>query len=117
MLMVPFGLLQVAMCFMPYTFLVTPLDWTFSYGAFAIGILYVLGGTLILTMRRWAAAFAIAVLVVGMLVALSERNVALLTTAAKISFDVFAPMFAIARGYVVLIALAVYLGIRWRQFR
>ncbi|HEX8035754.1 MAG TPA: hypothetical protein VF510_17985 [Ktedonobacterales bacterium] len=111
-LMILFGLSEVVTGFTHNFFGLTTSYRTFStVAAAAIGIFYVVGGALILTMRKWAAALAILLLgadIVGR-VALVVTGVYPLTS--------FEQTAAILVGTLLAAFFALYVGSKWASFR
>jgi hypothetical protein len=110
-LMVAFGLAEILTAFnvgwFAHTFGI-PRSPVFTYLGAAVGVLYVLSGALILTMRRWAAALAIACLgaaIVG--------RVLLVATGAY-PVGSLLPGVSVAIGTGVVALFAVYVAWAWR---
>lgn len=111
-LMLLFGLSEVGTAFTHNFFGLTTSHRTFSTVAVAaIGIFYVLGGVLILTMRKWAAALALlllAAVIVGR-VAVTVTGIYPLTS--------FSQTAGITIGTLIAAFFAIYVGSKWASFR
>lgn len=112
-LMALFGLAEVATGF-THNFLgvISTAGATAStYGAAIIGGLYALGGMVLLTMKKWAAAFAeisLAVVVLGRIV---------LVVAGLYPVNSFLQTFSIIVGTAIAIIFAFYIAFKWKLFR
>jgi hypothetical protein len=111
-LMILFGLAEVMTGF-THSFLgiSTSSATIFKYAATAIGGFYVAGGLLILTMRTWAAAFAIILLIADI-----GGRVALVLTGLY-PLGSFEQIFAIVAGTVIAIVFGIYIAANWKQFK
>lgn len=111
-LMILFGLSEVMTGFTHNFLGLTTSYRTFStVSTAAIGTFYVVGGALILTMRRWAAALAILLLVADIVgrVALAATGIYPLTS--------FEQTTAILVGTLIAAFFALYVGSKWASFR
>ncbi|MGA7327755.1 MAG: hypothetical protein WBX25_25500 [Rhodomicrobium sp.] len=111
-LMILFGLAEVATGFTHnFLGLITTTNGALAtYGAAGIGALYAVGGLLILTARKWAAALALlclAVVIVG--------RVALVVM-GLFPLNSFAQSFAIVVGTSIAVTFAIYIGLKWKSF-
>ena len=111
-LMILFGLAEVVTGFTHNFFGITTSSINiFTYSSAAIGAFYVIGGLLILTMKKWAAALAIVLLsadIVG--------RVALVVT-GLFPTDSLENTFSIIAGTVIAAIFAIYIGWKWKAFR
>jgi hypothetical protein len=82
-----------------------------SYAAAAIGAFYAVGGMLVLTRKKWAAALAVALLIADVL-----GRIALVATGL---FPISSPIqiTSVSTGTVIAIAFAFYISIKWTVFR
>ncbi len=109
-LMVLFGLAEVITGF-THSFLgiTTSVREIFTYSSAAIGACYILAGLLILTMKKWAAILAIALLGVDI-----AGRIAL-TITGLYPTDSFKNTLAIIASTAIAAIFAVYIG--WRYLR
>ena len=110
--MILFGVAEVVTGF-THTFfgITTSRDAVFTASSAAIGVCYVAAGLLVLTMRRWAATLAIALLVVDIIGRIA------LVVAGLYPTDSLKNTFSIVAGTVIVALLAGYLAWRWKAFR
>ncbi|MGZ3674938.1 MAG: hypothetical protein ACXVCO_11565 [Ktedonobacterales bacterium] len=111
-LMILFGLAEVVTGFTHNFFGLTTSYHDFStIAAAVIGIFYVVGGALILTMRKWAVVLAILLLVADIVgrVALVVTGVYPLTS--------FEQTAAIVVGTLIAAFFALYVASKWASFR
>lgn len=111
-LMILFGLSEVVTGFTHNFFGLTTSHRTLStVAAAAIGIFYIVGGALILTMRKWAAVLAILLLVADIVgrLALVVTGVYPLTSLEQTA--------AILVGTLIAAFFALYVGSKWASFR
>jgi hypothetical protein len=82
-----------------------------GYVGAAIGAFYAVGGTLVLTRKKWAAALAIALLIADVL-----GRLALVATGL---FPVNSPVqiTSITVGTAIAIIFAICISIKWKAFR
>ena len=111
-LMIIFGLAEVSTGFTHQFFGVhTSESAIFTYSGAAIGVFYVLAGLLTLTMRKWAAALAIILLVLDIIGRIA------LTVTGLYPTDSFEQIFAIVIGTAIAAIFAIYIGWMWKAFR
>jgi hypothetical protein len=111
-LMILFGLAEVVTGFRHNFFgIITTSSTIFTYSAAAIGVFYVIAGLLILTMKKWAAALAIVLLIADVV-----GRVALVMTGFYPT-DSFLNTFAIIGGTAIVVIFAIYIGWKWKSFR
>ena len=111
-LMILFGLAEVTTGFTHRFFGVSTSSFTtFKYAAAAIGGFYVASGLLILTMRKWAAAFAVILLIADI-----GGRVALVLTGLY-PLGSFQQIFAIVAGTAIAIIFGIYIAANWRHFK
>jgi hypothetical protein len=111
-LLILFGAAEVVTGFTHNFFGITTSSRTiFTSSSAAIGACSVVGGLLILTMKKWAAALAIVLLAadIGGRVALVATGL-YPTNSARNTFSIIA-------GTVIAALFAVYIGWRWKSFR
>jgi hypothetical protein len=84
---------------------------TFTLWSAVLSGLYALAGLLLLTMKKWAGAVALL-----LLIAVVVRNVAFVG-ASHFPLGSFPPTFALIVGNALVMACAVYVGTQWRLFR
>jgi len=111
-LMILFGAAEVVTGFTHNFFGITTSSVViFTYSSAAIGACSVVGGLLILTMKKWAAALTIVLLAadIGGRVALVVTGL-YPTDSAKNTFSIIA-------GTVIAALFAIYIGWRWKSFR
>jgi hypothetical protein len=110
-LMILFGLAEIVTGFTHNFFgISTTLGATSTYFGAGIGTLYAIGGLLILTMRKWAAALSLICLsfvVIGRVV---------LVATGLFSLSSFEQTFAIVVGTTIAIIFAIYIGLKWQSF-
>jgi hypothetical protein len=112
LLMILFGLAEVVTSFTHDFFGITTSHVSvFTYVAAAIGACYVVAGVLILTMKQWAAALAIVLLVVDI-----GGRVALVV-AGQYPLNSVEQIIAIVFGTAIAAIFAVYIASKWRSFR
>lgn len=110
-LMILFGLAEVATAFTHNLFGITTAQVDlFTFSAAAIGAFYAAAGILILTMRKWAAATAIALLAADIL-----GRIALVATGLYPT-DSFKQTFAIIAGTAIAAVFAIYIRLKWKAF-
>jgi hypothetical protein len=83
----------------------------FTYSSTVIGVFYAAAGFLILTMKKWAAALAIALLgadIVG--------RIALVVTGLYPT-DSLKNTLSIIAGTIIVAIVALYIGWKWKSFR
>ncbi len=111
-LMILFGLAEVVTGFTHNFFGITTSSVNiFTYSSAAIGAFYAVGGLLILTMKKWAAALAIVLLgadIVG--------RVALVVT-GLFPTDSLKNTLSIIAGTAIAVIFAIYIGLKWKSFR
>ncbi len=83
----------------------------FTYSSVGIGACYVVGGVLILTMKKWAAALTIVLLAADIV-----GRVALVATGLYPT-DSAKNTFSIIAGTVIAALFAIFIGWRWKFFR
>ncbi len=111
-LMILFGLAEVVTGFTHNFFGITTSSVAiFTYSSAAIGVFYAVAGLLILTMKKWAAALAIVLLVADII-----GRVALVLTGLYPT-DSLKNTFSIIAGTVIVALFAIYIGWKWRSFR
>ena len=112
MLMILFGLAEIVTAFRHHFFgISTAQSSVFSYAAAALGVCYALGGSLILTMRKWAAALAVALICADV-----AGRLALMATGL---YPMNSPqqVAAIIIGTVIAVIFAIYIIRAWSLFR
>jgi hypothetical protein len=82
-----------------------------SYAGAAIGSLYAVAGLLVLTLRKFAVAGAIVLL----MLVIAGRIVMLL--AGLYLIDTIKQVLALSGGTAIAAGLAVYIGLQWHRFR
>jgi hypothetical protein len=111
-LMILFGLAEVVTGFTHNFFgITTSIVNIFTYSAAAIGAFYVVGGLLILTMKKWAAALAIVLLVADI-----AGRVSLVVTGLY-PLNSLEQVIGIVAGTAIAVVFAIYIGSKWRLFR
>ncbi len=111
-LMILFGLAEVATAFTHNFFGITTAQVDlFTFSAAAIGAFYAAAGILILTMRKWAAAAAIALLAADILGRIALVAAGLYPTGS------FKQTFAIIAGTVIAAVFAIYIRLKWKAFQ
>jgi hypothetical protein len=112
LLMILFGLVEVVTAFTHHFFgISTSAASAFTFSAAAIGALYAIGGLLVLTMKKWAAALAIVLLIADIIGRIA------LVIAGLYPMDSFEQTFAIVMGTAIAAIFAIYIGWKWRSFR
>lgn len=112
LLMILFGLAEVVTAFTHSFFGITTSEASiFTYSAVLIGAFYVAAGLLILTMKKWAAALAIVLLVADIVGRFA------LVIADLYPLDSTEQTFAIIAGTVIAALFACYIGWKWKVFR
>jgi hypothetical protein len=112
LLMVLFGLAEVVTAFThDFLGISTSSSNIFTFSAAAIGAFYVAAGLLILTMKKWAAALAIALLAVDI-----AGRIALVV-AGLYPTNSLRQTFAIIVGTGIVAIFALYIGLRWKFFK
>jgi hypothetical protein len=107
MLMILFGLAEVVTGFTHDFFgISTSQAATFTYAAAVIGALYVMGGLLILTLKKWAARLAILCLLVDIVGRISLVATGLYPT------NSFKQIIAITLGTATAAIFAIYIGLK-----
>ena len=112
-LMILFGFAEIATG-LTHNFLglVSTTDATFAtYGSATVGAFYIVGGVLFLTMKKQAARFAMAFLVLVVL-----GRIALVWTGAY-PLTSFTQGAAIIIGTLIVIIFIVYVGFKWASFK
>ena len=110
--MVLFGAAEVITTFTHNFFgISTALGPISTFLTSGIGTLYVVAGLLILTMYRWAAALALACLIVVVVGRIA------LVVSGLFPLDSFEQTFAITVGTGIAASFAIYVGWKWRAFR
>jgi hypothetical protein len=111
MLMILFGLAEVVTGFIHHFFgISTSQAAIFTYAAAVIGTLYVVGGLLILTLKRWAARLAILCLLVDIV-----GRVSLVSTGLY-PVNSLKQTIAIALGTATAAIFAIYIGLKRNSF-
>jgi hypothetical protein len=111
LLMIIFGLTEVATGLTHNFFGISTAEGTASaYAGSAIGVLYALAGSLILSMKRWAAAGAIVLLIAD----ITGRIVMVVTGLYPV--DSFKQTSAIILGTSIVAVFAVYIRLKWSSF-
>jgi hypothetical protein len=110
--MIVFGLAEIVTAFTHRFFGVSIAHVTLAtYTGFAIGVLYAAAGLLILTMKKWAAALAIVLLIVDIV------GRVWMTVTGLYPVDTLRQALAIVFGTLIVAGFAVYIGLRWSFFR
>lgn len=110
--MILFGFAEIATSFILQFFgISTSQANIFTYSAAAIGAFYVAAGLLVLTMKKWAAALAIVLLIADIV-----GRIGLVVTGFYPT-DTFENTFGIIVGTVVVALFAIYIGWKWKSFR
>jgi hypothetical protein len=111
LLMVAFGLAEVYTGLTHSFFnLSTAKVATSAYAGAAIGILYATAGLLILSMKRWAAALAIFLLIVDIVGRIAMVVMGLYPV------DSLKQVLAMILGTLIVALFAVYIKIKWSCF-
>ncbi len=110
-LMILFGLIEVVTAF-THSFLgiTTSQAVIFTYSAIAIGAFYAGAGLLILTMKKWAAALAIILLMADII-----GRIALVITGLY-PLNSNEQIIGIISGTVIAAIFAIYIGWKWNLF-
>ena len=109
LLMILFGCAEVVTAFRHKFFgISTSTAMIFTYAAAAIGGFYVAGGLLILTLRKWAAALAIVLLVADV-----AGRIALVV-AGLYPLNSIEQTFAIVVGTLIAIAFGIFIAMQWK---
>jgi hypothetical protein len=107
-----FGMAEVVTAFTHNFFgVTTSAVYLFTYAAMLIGILYMLSGLLILTMKKRAVVAALALLVLDIIGRIALVLSGLFPTTS------FRQIFAIAMGTTIVALFALYIGSKWRLYR
>lgn len=105
LLMILFGLIEVVTAFTHHFLGISTSEASvFTYSAAAIGAFYVVAGLLILTMKKWAAALAIVLLIADIIGRIA------LVMAGLYPIDSFEQIFAIVMGTAIAAIFAIYIG-------
>ena len=110
--MIIFGLAEVLTGFTHRFFGISTSPATiFTYAAAAMGGLYVASGLLILTMKKWAAVLAIALLIADVAgrIALADTGLYPLSS--------FERTFALVVGTAIAIVFAIYIAAKWQLYK
>jgi len=111
-LMILFGLAEVVTGFTHNFFGITTSSVNiFTYSAAAIGAFYVASGLLILTMKKWAAALAIVLLIADIV-----GRVSLVVTGLY-PLNSLEQVIGIVAGTAIAAIFAIYIGLKWRRFK
>jgi hypothetical protein len=111
-LMILFGLIEVVTAFTHSFFgITTSQAIIFTYSAIAIGVFYAGAGLLILTMKKWAAALAIVLLVADII-----GRIALVITGLY-PLNSTEQIIGIIGGTVIAAIFAIYIGWKWNLFK
>jgi len=84
---------------------------TFTYAGASMGLLYATSGVLLFTMRKWAASVAVVFLVIVVF-----GRVALVVSGLY-PVDSFLQVIAIVIGTCIAAAFAIYIILRFQQFK
>jgi hypothetical protein len=110
-LMIAFGLAEVKTGLTHSFFTLTTAKVAASaYAGVAIGILYAMAGLLILTMKRWAAALAILLLIADIV-----GRIAMVATGLY-PVDSFRQILAMILGTAIVAIFAIYIRLKWSFF-
>jgi hypothetical protein len=111
LLMIAFGLTEVATGLTHNFFgISTAKGMASAYAGSAIGVLYALAGLLVLSMKRWAAAGAIVLLIADII-----GRLAMVITGLY-PVDSFKQASAIILGTFIVAVFAVYIRLKWSSF-
>jgi hypothetical protein len=111
LLMIAFGIAEVKTGLTHNFFSISTAKVTTSaYAGAAIGILYAMAGLLILSMKRWAAALAIVLLIADII-----GRIAMVVTGLY-PVDSFKQILAIILGTSIVALFAVYIRLKWSSF-
>ena len=109
--MILFGLAEVLTAFThDFLGISTSSVNIFTYSAVAIGAFYVVAGLLILSMKKWAAVLAIALLAADIVGRIALVVAGLYPTGS------LKQTFAIIVGTGIVAVFALYIGLRWKSF-
>jgi hypothetical protein len=112
MLMILFGLAEVVTGFTHhFSGISTAKSSIFTYEAAAIGSCYIVGGLLIMTMKKWAAALTIVLLGVDIAGRLT------LVGAGLYPMNSLEQVTAIITGTGIAAIFAIYIALNWSFFR
>jgi hypothetical protein len=112
LLMILFGLAEVVTSFTHNFFGISTSSVSlFTYSAASIGLFYVVAGLLVITMKKWAAALAIVLLIADMIGRIS------LVAAGLYPLNSTEQVFAIIVGTIIAVIFAIYIGLKWKSFR
>ena len=112
LLMITFGLAEVTAGLTHSFFgISTAKGTTSAYAGATIGVLYAVAGLLILTMSRWAAALAIALLIADII-----GRIGMVVTGLYPAGS-FEQNLAIIVGTSLVAVFAFYIRLRWSSFR
>ena len=107
-----FGLAEVVTAFRHNFFGVRTAEvLSARYAGAAVGVLYSASGLLVLTMKKSAVTLALI-----FLVAVIFGRIAMVVTGLYPT-DSLEQTFAIALGTSIVIAFAIYIALRWKEFR
>lgn len=110
--MIIFGLAEVVTGFTHRFFGISTSTATiFTYAASAIGGFYVASGLLMLTMKKWAAALAIVLLIADV-----AGRIALVD-ARLYPLSSFEQVFALGAGTGIAVVFAIYIAVKWRLYK
>lgn len=112
LVMIIFGLAEVVTGFTHRFFGISTSTATiFTYAASAIGGFYVASGLLMLTMKKWAAALAIVLLIADV-----AGRIALVD-ARLYPLSSFEQVFALGAGTGIAVVFAIYIAVKWRLYK
>jgi hypothetical protein len=111
-LMVLFGIAEIVTSF-SHTFfgITTSASVSDTVLSAAIGAIYAIAGIIILTMKKWAAALAIVLLIADIV-----GRIALVVTGLYPT-DTPKNTFSVIAGTVIVAFFAIYIGVQWRSFQ
>ena len=111
LLMIAFGLAEVYTGLTHSFFNIsTAKVATSAYAGTAIGFLYATAGLLILSMKRWAAALAVLLLIVDIIGRIA------MVVAGLYPVDSFKQVLAMILGTLIVAVFAVYIRLKWPSF-
>lgn len=111
LLMIIFGLAEVITGFTHKFFgISTSQAIIFTYSAVAIGFFYVGAGLLVITMKKWAAALAIMLLITDII-----GRIALVGTGLY-PLNSLEQVIGIILGTAIAAIFAIYIGFKWKLF-
>lgn len=111
LLMIVFGLAEVTSSFTHRLFGLTTAQVTIAtYLGASIGVVYAVAGLLILSMKKRAAAIAIALLIADIVGRIG------MVVAGLYPVDSFKQIFAITLGTSIVVVFAFYIGLKWSTF-